>query len=215
MDKVSLTVQMRDTSVKAKVLRRENIIPAEFYGKGEENLSIQMDYQTFRRLYREGGDNTVIDLEIEGKGKKKVLVHGLEYHPVTDEFIHVDFINVDMNVEVTAHVNINLEGQAPAVKELAGVLNQSLDAIEIKCLPGDLIHEVTLSIDGLVDFHTSLHVSDIELPKNITLITDPAITVATVSAQREEEVDPEPGAEVDVASVEVTSEKTDEAAPAA
>jgi large subunit ribosomal protein L25 len=210
MDKAEITAQVRDTSVKAKVLRRENLIPVEYYGNGVENLSLQLDYQTFRRLYREAGDNTVIDLKVEGKGDKKVLVHGVEYHPVTDDFIHVDLINVDMNVEVTAHVHISLEGQAPAVKELAGVLTQSLDAIEIKCLPGDLIHGVTVSIDSLVDFHSAIHVSDITLPDNITLLTDPKLTVATVSAPRDEE--PEEVEEVDVAAVEVPGEKAEEGA---
>jgi len=209
MDNAAITAQLRDTTAKAKVLRRENLIPAEYYGKGVDNKSLQMDYQTFRKLYRTAGDNTVIDLTVEGdKAPKKVLVHHVSFHPVTDAITHVEFINVNMNEEVTAHVDITLEGQAPAVKEMAGVLTQSLDSIEIKCLPGNLIHGVTLNIESLVDFHTALHVSDIELPENITLLTDPAITVATVSAQREEE--PEEVAEVDVSSVEVAGEKKDE-----
>lgn len=210
MENAVLTVQVRDLATKAKVLRREKLITAEYYGKGVENLSLQMDYQTFRRLYREAGDNTVIDLKIEGKGDKKVLVHHVDYDPVSGNYRHVDFINVDMDVKVTAHVDITLEGQAPAVKEMAGVLTQHLDAIEIKCLPGDLIHGVTLNIDSLVDFHTSLHVSDIEIPANIELLTDPAQTVVNVSAPREEEAETVPGEEVDVSSVEVTSEKKDE-----
>jgi len=210
MDNAVLTVQVRDLSKKAKVLRREKLIPAEYYGKGVENVSLQMDYQTFRRLYREAGDNTVIDLKIDGVGDKKVLVHKVDFDPISGDYQHVDFINVDMNVKVTAHVHITLEGQAPAVKELGGVLTQSLDAIEIKCLPGDLIHGVTVNVDSLVDFHSAIHVSDIEVPANVELVTDPAITVATVSAPREEEPETVPGEEVDVASVEVTSEKKDE-----
>ena len=88
---------------------------------------------------------------------------------------------------------------------MGGVLTQSLDAIEIKCLPGNLIHGVTVNIDGLVDFHTAVHVSDITLPDNVELLTDPALTVATVSAPREEE--PEEVEEVDVTAVEVPGEK--------
>lgn len=208
MDNAAITAQVRDTSVKAKVLRRENLIPVEYYGNGVKNMSLQVDYQTFRRLYRTAGDNTVIDLSVEGKGKKKVLVQKVEYHPVTDNFIHVDLVNVNMDVEVTAHVPITLEGQAPAVKEMAGVLTQHLDAIEIKCLPGNLIHDITLNIDSLVDFHTSLHVSDLTIPANIELLTDPELTIVNVSAQREEE--PEEVEEVDVSAVEVPGEKAEE-----
>ena len=115
MDNAVLNAQVRDTSKKAKVLRRDNLIPVEFYGKGVENLSLQVDYQTFRRLYREAGDNTVIELKVDGKKDMKVLVQSVEYHPVSDQYIHVDLVNVDMNVEVTAHVHITLEGLAPAV----------------------------------------------------------------------------------------------------
>ena len=210
MDNAALTVQVRDTDDKAKALRREGFIPAEYYGNGVENLSIQMDYQSFRRLYRQAGDNTVIDLNIEGKGAKKVLVHNVDYDPVSGNYMHVDFIHVNMNEEVTTHVPIVLEGLAPAVKELGGVLMQNLDQIEIRCLPAHLLHEITLNVESLVDFHSVLHVSDIKLPSTVELLTDPSVTVATVVAPREEE--PETVEEVDVASVEVTSEKKEEEA---
>ena len=187
----------RDKSIKTKNLRKKSLIPAEYYGHGIENLSIQMDYQTFRKIYRVAGENTIIDLKIEGLGDKKVLVHQVDYHPLSDDFTHVEFINVRMDEEVTTNVPIELEGQAPAVKELAGVLVQSLDEIEIRCLPTDLIHSVTLSVESLVDFHTSLHVSDIKLPDTVTLLTDPETTVASVSPPREEEPEEEITAEAE------------------
>lgn len=182
-----LSALPRDLSAKAKNLRKENFIPAVFYGHGVDNVSIQMDYQTFRKVYRTAGENTIIDLKIEGLGDKKVLVHNVDYHPVSDAYSHVEFINVRMDEEVTTHVDIELEGQAPAVKEFAGVLVQNLDAIEIRCLPANLIHGVTVNIESLVDFNAVIHVSDIVLPDNITLLTDLKTTVATVTPPREEE----------------------------
>ncbi|MBU0981075.1 50S ribosomal protein L25 [Patescibacteria group bacterium] len=179
----------RDKSVLAKNLRKQDMVPAEYYGHGVENLSLQLDYQTFRKVFREAGENTVIDLKIEGIGDKKVLVQQVDRDPVSNEYSHVELINVRMDEEVTTHVPIELEGQAPAVRELAGVLVQNLDEIEIRCLPGDLIHGVTLNIEVLVDFQTSLHVSDIKLPANITLLTDPELMVATVQPPREEEIE--------------------------
>ncbi len=203
MDQVTLKVQMRDAETKAKALRRKGLLPAEYYGKGVKNLSIQMDYQSFRRMYRHAGDNTLIDMDIEGQGKKKVLVQNVDYDPVSGEFIHVDFINVDMDVKVTANVPVVLEGTAPAVKEQGGILTQNLDEIEIRCLPANLIHEVKLSVESLVDFHSAIHVSDIKLDDKIEILTDPSITIATVSAPRSEEV--ESGEDVDVSAVEVPS----------
>jgi large subunit ribosomal protein L25 len=209
MDIAALEVQVRDMSQKAKALRRGKMIPASFYGHGIENVNIQMDYQTFRKLYRVAGDNTVIDLNIEGVGMKKALVHRVDYHPVTDNFQYIEFINVRMDEKVTTTVPVHLEGQAPAVKEMGGVLMQSLNELEIECLPGDLIHEVTVSIESLVDFHTAIHVSDIKVPATITVITPLETNVAAVSAPREEEAEL-PVDAPDVASVAVEGEKVDE-----
>lgn len=186
MDKATLEASKRDGSVLARHLRQQGLLPAEYYGSGVENLSLQMDYQDFRRLYRKAGENTVIELIVDGD-TKTVLVHNVDYDPVSDNFSHVEFINVRMDEEVTTMVPVTLEGQAPAVKELGGTLVQSLNEIEVRCLPGDLIHEVKLDVSSLVDFHSALHVSDITLPETITLLTDVESTVATVSAPREEE----------------------------
>ncbi len=205
MDNAVLNAQVRDKSVKANVVRRHGMIPAQYYGHGVENLTLQMDYQEFRKLFRTAGENTIINLKIEGAGDKKVLVHHVDYNPVTDEFTHVEFINVRMDEEVTTKVPITLEGQAPAVKELAGVLMQNLDELEIRCLPGDLIHEVIVSIESLVDFNSSVHVSDITVPEKITVVTEPERTVATVTPPREEE--PEEVEEPDVEGVEVEGEE--------
>ncbi len=205
MDQANLTVQTRDKAVKAKDIRKSGLIPGEFYGSGAENQSFQVDYQTFRRLYRKAGENTVINLTVEGGKDAKALVHRVDYHPVTDDIEYVELINVRMDQEVTTNVPVHLEGTAPAVKEMAGVLIQNLDEIEIRCLPGDLIHEVVLDISSLVDFHSALHVSDIKVSDKIEILTDSELTIATVSAPREEE--PEEAPEMDVASVAVAGEE--------
>ena len=205
MANATLTLQLRDTKQKAKVLRRQSIIPAEFYGHGVDNMSLQMDYQTFRRLFRKVGENSLVDLKVEGGEDRTVLVHRVDYHSVTGEIDYVEFINVRMDEKVTTHVAITLEGQAPAVKELAGSLLQNLDELEIRCLPNDLIHGVTLDVSSLDSFHAALHVSDIVVPETVEVLTPAETTVATVTPPRAEET--EQAAEVDVASVGVAGEE--------
>lgn len=205
MDTIVLKAQKRDLKARPNTLRRVKLVPAEFYGRGVENLSLQMAYGDIRRAFKTAGQNTIIDLEIEGASKHKVLIHHVDYHPVSDDITHVEFINIKMDQAINTRVKVKLEGTAPAVKELQGTLVQSIHEIEIKCLPGDLIHELTLNVEPLVDFNASLHVSDIKLPERITLITDPTLTVATVAQQKvEEEVAAEP---VDLSKIEVSSEK--------
>jgi len=207
MENAVLNSTLRDRSITAAALRRQKLIPAEYYGHGVANQSLALPYGEFRRLYRQAGENTIIELKVEGGKNAKVLVHQVDYHPVSGDITHVEFINVRMDEEVTTHIPVHLEGQAPAVKELGGVLIQSIDEIEIRCLPANLIHEVTLNVESLVDFQSALHVSDIVLPKNITLMTDAELTVVSVTPPRVEEAHDEAPVAVDLSAIEVTSEK--------
>ncbi len=219
MEQVALPAKLRDQSMKANNIRKMNFIPAEYYGRGVPNVSLQLDYQTFRKLFKTAGYNTVINLEIDGNGTKAVLVHEVARHPVTDQFTHVEFINVRMDQEVTTTVPVRIEGIAPAVRDLAGVLVQSLDEIEITCLPDDLIHEVVLSVESLTELNMGLHVSDIKLSDKIQINTDPEASIVMVAAPQEEEVvvveAPVVG-EVEITSEKKEGEEGDEgAAPAA
>lgn len=210
MEKVSFTAQPRDKSVKAKVLRRKNLIPAEYYGRNVENMSLQVGYQDFRRLYKKAGSNTVIDLEVEGKGMKNVLIHNVEVHPVTDQYIHIEFINVRMDQEVNTNIPVRLEGTAPAVKELGGTLIQNLDEVEVTCLPKDLVHEIVVNIESLVDFNSSITVADLKVPAGITIVNEPDASIAYVTQPQEEEVAPVEGEAPSAADVEITTEKKEE-----
>lgn len=207
MDKVIFAAQPRDKSVKAKILRKQNLIPAEYYGHGVENMSLQLDYQSFRKMYKKAGSNTVIDLEIEGKGMKNVLIHNVDTHTVTDLYTHVEFINVRMDEEVTTTIPVRLEGTAPAVKDMGGTLIQNLDGIDVTCLPKDLVHEIVIDVSSLVDFNSSITVADLKIPKGITVTNEMDASVAYVTAPREEEVVTTEAAVVDVAAVEVPGEK--------
>jgi len=207
MDKVTFAAQPRDKAVKAKILRKKNLIPAEYYGHGVENMSLQLDYQSFRKLYRKAGNNTVIDLEIEGKGMKNVLIHNVDTHTVTDLYTHVEFINVRMDEEVSTTIPVRLEGTAPAVKDLGGILIQNLDGVDVTCLPKDLVQEIVVSVESLVDFNSSITVADLKIPKGITVTNEPEASVAYVTAPQEEEVASAEAAVVDVAAVEVPGEK--------
>lgn len=188
MDTVLLEAVPRDKSVKTRELRNASLVPAEIYGSGQPNVSVQMDYQTFRKAYIAAGENTVIDLSVEGaQAPRKVLVHQVNFDTVTGKIKHVDFVNVDMNKEVHTHIPLEFVGTAPAVKDMSGTLMTHITELEVKCLPGDLIHKVKVDITGLVDFHTSIHVRDLHLPEAITVLDDLEATVASVAAPRVEE----------------------------
>ncbi len=210
MEKTTLVVQLRDKASAAKSVRKAGLIPAEFYGRGVENLSLQMDYNDFRRLYRKAGTNTVIELDIEGKGKKSVLVHRMDQHPVSGAILYVEFINVRMDEEITTKIPLRLEGVAPAVRELGAILVQNMDEIEVTCLPAYLPKELVLSIESLVDPSVTLHVSDVIAPAHVKISGNLDESVVSVVMPKDEvAVDP---STVDVSKVEVTTEKKEEEA---
>ncbi|PJC37097.1 50S ribosomal protein L25 [Candidatus Peregrinibacteria bacterium CG_4_9_14_0_2_um_filter_53_11] len=185
MEKLLLEVTPRDKAHKAKAIRRQGRVPAVFYGPTIDPMLLSMDYQTFRRTFRKAGENTIIELSIDGK-THPVLVHDVQYHPVTDDFSHVDFILVNMDKEVSTSVEIDFVGVSPAVKDLGGVLSIQKHELKIKCLPKDLIHRVEVDLTQLVDFNSAVHVAAIEVPSAITVLDLPDDTVVTVTAKREE-----------------------------
>ncbi len=169
------------------------LIPGVCYGSGQKNISIALDYQAFRKVYLTAGENTIIDLEVEGASTPfPVLVHDIQYDSVYGNFNHVDFIFVRMDQEVTTHVSLTFIGVAPAVKELGGVLVTHKSEIAIKCLPKYLIHKVDVDISGLVDFHCAFHVKElVGIPKEVTVLDNPEDVLVTVVPPRaEEEVKP-------------------------
>jgi len=189
MDKViQLAATKRDLEKKADAYRAEGLIPAVCYGSGKENTSIQLEYQVFRKAYIKAGDNTIIELDIEGE-KHPVLVHEIQFHPVKGTIQHVDFLFVDMTKKVDTNVPVVIFGESPVVKNMAGVISQPLTELNVRCLPGDIPHEFKLDISPIEDFHTVLHVSDLDIPENVEVLDSMDLMVVTITQPRKEEVE--------------------------
>jgi len=195
MEILNLDVNTREAG-SAKAVRSEGQIPCNFYGAGKDNQIFAVDYQTFRRVFEKAGGNTVIELNIDGKDKTNVLVHDVDYDPITDEFTHVDFQFVDLNKEVTTDVPLVAVGESKAVREFAGTLMQNRDTLTVKCIARNIPHEIEFDISVLEDFQSSIHVGDLTLPEGVEALDDEKLTIATVVAPRaEEEEEPEEAAE--------------------
>lgn len=184
MEKIQLPVTSRDTSARPAVLRREKQIPAVVYGHGFDNLHLRMDYQTFRRAFEQATYSTIIYLNIEGqKDAVPVLVHDVQYHPVSEEITHVDFYKFRMDEKVTTHIALEFTGTSEAVKQ-GGILNSAKTELEISCLPTDLVHHIEVDITSLAEIGDSLHVSDIKVPEGIEVLDNPEDTVVSVIEPR-------------------------------
>lgn len=209
METILLAVSKRNAEIKAKALLAQDIIPAVCYGKGEETTSLQMDYQSFRKIFRDGGGNTIVTLELDGK-KIPVLIHDVSYHPVTDRILHVDFIMVKMGEVITTEIPLEFVGMSLAVKDLSGTLVTYMNEIEVKCLPKDLVQHIEVDISVLEDFTSQITVADLKVPSTLEVLEDGEELVASVAPPRAEEESDSSEAEVEGEAVTADSEEKSE-----
>lgn len=215
MSELALSAQTRTLLGKGvKALRQEGKIPAILYGSKTKTRPLQVDYIVFEKLYKKAGESSLVDLSIDGKKPLKVIIHDVQRDPVTDSFEHVDFYQVDLKRKITTEIVLNFVGEAPAVKELGGVLVRSLDHVKVECLPEDLVHEITIDLSPLKSFEDIIYVKDLSLPDELTLLEKPDETVALVKPPRSEAElkELEEKAEEKIEEIEQVKKKEEEAA---
>jgi large subunit ribosomal protein L25 len=189
MSRPQLSAQPRQVHGKAvKNLRRDGLLPAVVFGRDFASNSVQLDAHEFELLRRKTGRNTLLDLALDGGRPMPVLVHGIQEHPISRAPLHVDLLVVTMTEELTVEVSINFVGESVAVERLGGVLLHLRESVQVRALPDHLPQSVEVDITPLDGFDQVLHVSDIAIPSDVTLVTDPTEPLARVQAPRIEEV---------------------------
>lgn len=194
-------------------LRRAGLLPATVYGKGVGPFTVQLDARTFADTYRHAGRTGLIDLAIPGQKPIAAFVHTLQRHPVSRAIIHVDFLAVDLRVEVTVEVPVHLAGESPMVRQGDALLNQVLTTLAVRALPADIPSAVEVDISGLDSLDKSIHVSDLTLPTKGEIVT-PGDELVVSLTQSREQVE-EAAEEVAVAEPELVRETRDEEEPEA
>jgi large subunit ribosomal protein L25 len=163
-------------------LRKAGRIPAVVFGHGLDSVSVSLDAHEFEHLRKVAHSNTIIELEIDGKEKHQVLIHGFQIDPRHRKLLHVDLFALKKGEEVTVEIPLHATGESFAVARLGGTLLHNIDHVRIRALPENLPDSLVFSIDGLEDFETSIHLREVALPPNVTLLSDPDEVVAKVAA---------------------------------
>lgn len=176
-----------ETGKKVKRLREQGIIPSVLYGHGVEPKNLAIDYQSFVKVYKKTGESSLVDFTIDNESPVKVLIYSVQREPLTDRFSHADFYQVKMTEKITTEIPLRFIGEAPAVKEFGGVLVKGFDALEVECLPGDLVPEIEVNLSSLKTFEDILYLNDLKLPKGLTLVLKSNEVLAKVSPPRSEE----------------------------
>jgi large subunit ribosomal protein L25 len=175
------------TGKKVAHMRRDGRLPAVVFGRGLESDNVSVDAHEFEQLRRHAGANTLIDLSVDGGAAAPVLVHGVQTHRVTRRPLHVDLYVVRMTEELTVDVPLVSEGTSDAVENGGGTLMHVIDVVRVRALPDHLPQSIHYSIDSLATFDDQIHVSDLAIPADATLLNDPSEVVAKVLPPRVEE----------------------------
>ncbi len=173
-------------------LRITGKVPGIVYGGTTAPALIELDHNAlWFALKKEAFHATILDMEVAGK-EAKVLLRDVQYHPFKPQVTHVDFQRVDANTKLTMKVPLHFSGEAEsqAVKTDACLVNHIVNEIQVTCLPADLPEFIAVDLSGLKK-GTSLHVSNIVMPKGVKAVTrgkiDPVIVSVVALAAAEEE----------------------------
>jgi large subunit ribosomal protein L25 len=184
----------------AKRLRREGYVPGVVYGgKDGDSTSFKVNSRTLRQVLVDG--SALIDLKVGGK-TRPVIVKDQQQHPVRDELLHIDLLEVRLDEKIQTQVSVHLEGaeEAPGIKE-GGVLEHVTHQLNIEALPTDIPDAIQVDVSGL-EIAATMHLSEISPPAGVTFLDDPEETIlATVVVPTEVE-EPEIEEEIELVGEE-------------
>ena len=181
--KLDVTSRQEIRSKAVKALRKKGMIPGVLYFSGEENVNISIEKSVLFHAMQSG--QRIFEIDQDGKSQY-TMIKQLQYHPVTDEVIHVDLLRVRRSEKVTISVPLVLVGDSIGVKE-GGVLSQSLNQIEISCFPTDVPEQVELNIEDL-ELNSAKSVADLEIDiEDLDIVTDPSLNIVSITPPVTEE----------------------------
>lgn len=197
MSEPTVSVRLREQTGKNanRRLRAAGEIPAVVYGGDADSAAIRVDGKSVQTLIREGGENAVFQLQLEGTDRTRhTMIRDLQWNPLTGALVHIDFQRVKMDQEVQVSVPIALIGTPEGVRNEGGIVEFVTREIAVVCLPGDIPSSIELDVEPL---HIGQHVEigELTLPDAVRLEDDESRVVVSVAAPRlaeeEEEVSEE------------------------
>lgn len=198
---ITLSATKRDAFPSVEEARKAGSIPAVFYGSHKASTSVFISQALFEKTLKEAGESTLITLDI-GTEKVSTLIHDVQFDPVTDRVLHVDFYAVDANEKVEVGVHLEFIGVSEAVKSLGGTLVKVAHELEVECLPKDLPHEIVVDISKLSTLDSVITVADLQLPSGVLAKADAEEVIASIAVGKEEDLSA-PVAGPDLAAIEV------------
>ncbi|HEX8526797.1 50S ribosomal protein L25/general stress protein Ctc [Allosphingosinicella sp.] len=187
-EQLTLSAETRERAGKgaSRAMRREGRVPAVIYGQKQDPIAIHVEEKALVKALSGGHFmNSVVMIDVAGEtgGQARTLPKDVQFHPVTDRPLHVDFLRIGEHSKVTVGVPIKFvdEEQCRGLKR-GGVINAVRHELELVCDAAEIPDEIQISLAGL-DIGDSLHISAVTLPEGAeSAITDRDFTIATIVA---------------------------------
>jgi len=216
MRQLALAAHVRENRGKGAVrkLRKNNQLPAIFYGPLTDPIMLTVDYPELTRITSQGkGENIILDLQIKsdhGEETRKAMIKELMVDPVNGAYLHADFYEIYMDKEITVDIPVALVNTPIGVTEGGGFLQTIRRELSVSCLPDNLIDSLEIDVSKL-EVGDSIHIRDVEFPEGITCSEEGHLTVVVLSApgggMEEEEEELEEGIEEETEASEGATAK--------
>jgi len=185
----------------SRALRREGKVPGIYYIHGEPNVPFTVTGKSLQPLIYTT-ESHIINLKFADGGTKKCILRDVQFDPVTDRPIHVDLLGLRENEEITLEIPVVITGGTPVGVREGGILQQSIRALKISCLPKNIPNHIEVNA-GELKINSFIHVRDINIP-DVTILANQEDTIlGVIPPTVEKEATPEAGAEAETAEPEV------------
>ena len=184
---ITITAQRREVSPKGretpKALRRAGYVPGVIYGADFESLSLQFSARELTRVYRRAGSSSLVSLQLEGEESLSAFFREVQRDPVHGQILHVDLYHIVAGQAIHNSIPVFSRGHAP-VTELGATVTQTVETIEIECLPKDMPPYLVADLTTLDSISSHLVAGDLQLPDGVTLLSDPEMELFQVNLPR-------------------------------
>ena len=196
-------------------LRRQKWVPGIMYGHDFDPVPLQFDTRELRQVLSQVGSSQIISIRVKGQEQPEMaLVRDVQRDPIRGSLLHVDFYHVKMTERIKAEIPLEIVGKSPVVELKEGILLQALSAVEVECLPGNLVDAIEVDLSDLTEVDHALYVRDLAVPAGLEVLTDlNEMIVRVVPLEAEEKLEEEivaPAAEVEVITAAKLKEEAGE-----
>src|SRR5438445_2353826 len=183
-------------------LHRQGKLAAVVYGHNSKPTALVPDRLEFQKVFVKSGRTHLVDLVVDTDRAEKVLVREIQTHPRRLGPIHVDFYVVNLEEKITVEVPVHLVGESAAVKRGDADVLQPIHMVRVECLPTDIPEAFEVDLTPLEEIESELRISELKVPKGVTVLVDPEELVVKIVHRRELKVEEE----VPVVETEVVGE---------